>query len=203
MGPVRFLIDGEDDTAWYSNRGKGRRNTPSVAVVEFAKPLDFPGGTELQVNLLFRHYLGGDLRGVLLLGRFRLAVTKTSSPGATPFDHAATLAMSKPANKRTHNEREAIFAAWRQSNPEFQSLEQETDDLYAQFPNAPNINRFFSLGERPQELHRDTFVLDQGAWSSPTSPLSCIRERDRPTRRDLSLLVGSRTEGRRSRRGFR
>ena len=167
VGPVKFLIDGEDDTAWYPNRGEGRRNTPSVAAVEFAEPLDFPDGTEFRVNLLFRHYLGGDLRGILVLGRFRLALTKSPGPRATPFDHAATLALSKPAEMRTQGERRAIFTAWRKSIEELEALEQEIDGLYAGFPDAPDIGRFFSLSQRPREHQRDTFVLDGGIWDQP------------------------------------
>src|SRR5262249_27743468 len=34
-GPVKFLVDGSDDTTWTSDRGPGRRNQPSVAVMQF------------------------------------------------------------------------------------------------------------------------------------------------------------------------
>src|SRR5690606_5172335 len=37
-GPVAFLIDGSDDTSWAADRGVGRRNQPSVAVVQFEQP---------------------------------------------------------------------------------------------------------------------------------------------------------------------
>ena len=38
-GPVAHLIDGTDDTTWNADRGVGRRNQPSVAVVQFEQPL--------------------------------------------------------------------------------------------------------------------------------------------------------------------
>ncbi|HND54538.1 MAG TPA: DUF1549 domain-containing protein, partial [Pirellulaceae bacterium] len=38
-GPVSHLIDGKDDTSWNADRGIGLRNQPSVAVVQFEKPL--------------------------------------------------------------------------------------------------------------------------------------------------------------------
>ena len=41
---MAYLIDGNDDTTWHADRGIGRRNQPSVAVVQFEKPLDLPAG---------------------------------------------------------------------------------------------------------------------------------------------------------------
>ncbi|MGH7134290.1 MAG: DUF1549 domain-containing protein, partial [Pirellulales bacterium] len=48
-GPVAYLIDGSDDTMWTADRGIGRRNQPSVAVVQFEQPLSFPAGTQLKL----------------------------------------------------------------------------------------------------------------------------------------------------------
>ena len=48
-GPVAHLIDGTDDTTWNADRGIGRRNQPSVAVVQFEPPLTYPEGTQLKI----------------------------------------------------------------------------------------------------------------------------------------------------------
>ncbi|MCH2397890.1 MAG: DUF1549 and DUF1553 domain-containing protein, partial [Pirellulales bacterium] len=172
LGPVGFMIDGDDTTAWYADRGPGRRNTDSVAVVQFAEPLSFSNGTELKVSLHFRTDLKERLktsdfgRGLLTIGRFRLAVTKSPNPHATRYNHAATLAMQKPAANRTTQEQQAVFTAWRQSLPELADFEAQIDRLFSDYPDAPPT-RVLSLSARSPELHRKTFVLDRGVWNRP------------------------------------
>lgn len=51
-GPVTFLIDGNDGMSWRADRGIGRRNQPSVAVVQFEKPLELP----LHIEVLYNEY---------------------------------------------------------------------------------------------------------------------------------------------------
>lgn len=172
LGPVDFMIDGDDTTAWYADRGPGRRNTDSVAVVQFAEPLSFSNGTELKVSLYFRTDLQEQRktsdfgRGLLTIGRFRLAVTKSPNPRATRYDHAATLAMQKPAADRTPQEQQAVFTAWRQSLPELADFEAQIDRLFSDYPDTPPT-RVLSLSARSPELHRKTFVLDRGVWNRP------------------------------------
>jgi len=172
VGPVGFMVDGDDTTAWYADRGPGRRNTDSVAVVQFAEPVNFPSGTELNVSLHFRTALREELkvsdfgRGLLTIGRFRLAVTKSPNPRATRYDHAATLAMQKPAADRTTDEQQTVFAAWRQSVPELADFEAEIDGLFSDYPDTPSTS-VLSVSARSPELHRETFVLDRGVWDRP------------------------------------
>src|SRR5207245_2752760 len=54
VGPARFLADGKEDTAWAPDRGPGRRNGGSVAVVRFKDPAGFPGRAETSVLHLAR-----------------------------------------------------------------------------------------------------------------------------------------------------
>ncbi|MEZ6076461.1 MAG: hypothetical protein R3C56_12635 [Pirellulaceae bacterium] len=58
FGPVAYLIDGKDENAWKADRGLGRRNQASVAVVQFDKPLDCPAETEMKVVLRMKEMLG-------------------------------------------------------------------------------------------------------------------------------------------------
>ena len=48
-GPVEYLIDGKDENSWVADRGVGLRNQPSVAVVQFEQPLEFPDGSQLKI----------------------------------------------------------------------------------------------------------------------------------------------------------
>ena len=165
VGPVAFLIDGEEKTAWRPDRGPGRRNTDSVAVVQFADPVSLPAGTQVKIKLVFKHSAGGDGRQSTILGRMRLALTKSPDPRAAPYDHAATIAMQKPAKNRGAAERAALFAAWRKTVPELKEIHEEVSQLQRQYPEASTS--VLSLSARELQDRRGTFLLDRGEWDRP------------------------------------
>jgi hypothetical protein len=101
IGPVAYMIDGSNDTAWRADRGPGRRNTESVAVVQFDQPLSFPEGTKLKVLLRFHHSGDDNGRHNCMLGRCRLSLTTAADPAAAPVDYAAILALDTPL-RRAH-----------------------------------------------------------------------------------------------------
>ena len=57
-GPVAHLIDGKDDTTWNADRGVGRRNQPSVAVVQFEQPLQSAGRNATEDRLADDRHAG-------------------------------------------------------------------------------------------------------------------------------------------------
>jgi hypothetical protein len=164
-GPVSFLIDGKDDTAWRADRGPGRRNTASVAVVRFEKPLDLPAGTKLRVLLKMFH--SGDDNGQhnTMLGRCRVSATTAADPAASPVDYAAVLAMQTPRERRTAEEHATVFAAWRASVPGLKPLTAEAEALWKTWPQAPTS--VLQLAARRPELARTTRLLDRGGWDKP------------------------------------
>jgi mono/diheme cytochrome c family protein len=164
-GPVSFLIDGKDDTAWRADRGPGRRNTASVAVVRFEKPLDLPAGTKLRVLLKMFHCGDDNGRHNTMLGRCRISATTAENPAASPVDYAAVLAMQTPREKRTAEEDAAIFAAWRASVPELKPFTDEIESLWRKWPQAPTS--VLNLAARKPELARTTRLLDRGGWDKP------------------------------------
>src|SRR6185437_13131854 len=87
-GPVLFLIDGDNLTGWRADRGLGRRNQESVAVVQFEKPLDVSAGTQLQVLVRAEHGDGSSGRGNTQLGRCRVSLTKAPAPSTPAIDYA-------------------------------------------------------------------------------------------------------------------
>ncbi|MBX9582472.1 MAG: PSD1 and planctomycete cytochrome C domain-containing protein [Gemmataceae bacterium] len=149
------IVDGKDDTAWVADRGPGRRNQPSAAVVRFEKPLTHPAGTQLKVSLRM-----GDM-----LGCARLSLTTAADPAAPPVDHAAVLASLVPAKDRTPAQREALFAAWRRSVPELDALNREIDEQYKSLPTAGTT--VLHLAERGTADPRQTHLLDRGEWDRP------------------------------------
>jgi len=164
-GPVSFLADTNDLTGWRADRGVGRRNTESVAVVQFEKPLTLPPGTKLKFSLRQNH--GGDDNGAktTMVGRFRIALTTTPDPQASATPYAAVLALQIPRERRTAEQAADIFAAWRQSVPEFKSFNEEMDTLWKQFPEA--TTSILHLAERTPEQARETFRLERGGWENP------------------------------------
>ena len=60
-GPAAFLADGDEMTAWRADRGVVHRNSDSVAVAQFEKPVTLPEGTKLKIALVTNH--SGDDNG--------------------------------------------------------------------------------------------------------------------------------------------
>ena len=166
VGPVSFLIDGRLVTGWSADRGPGRRNTDSVAVVQFAEPLSRPKGTQLKVSLTYKHNPPGDPhKATVLLGRVRFALTKSADPQAAPYDHAATIAMQKPVGERSPRQQAIVVAAWRQTVPELKEINDKISALADQYPEAQTS--VLTMIERSGEHRRETFLLDRGVWNKP------------------------------------
>ena len=165
VGPVAYLIDGSQDTAWRSDRGPGRRNTESVAVVQLAEPATFPTGTELNIKLAIKHSLPGDARQTTQLGRMRFAVTRSPQPRAPDYGWAAGLALEKAASQRTAAEQAQVFTAWRKTVPELADINRSIEKWQRAFPEAPTS--VLHLAARRGDETRETFLLDRGAWDRP------------------------------------
>lgn len=154
-GPVAHLIDGINETTWNADRGVGRRNQPSVAVVQFEQPLTSPEGTELKIAW----------RMTDMLGCARFSITRQAAPAAPPVNHAAVLAMQTPAAERTPEQQAAIFTAWRNSLTDAKALNDEIAAIWKDYPQA--ATSILHLAEREPANHRVTHLLDRGNWDQP------------------------------------
>lgn len=159
FGPVAYLIDGKDENAWKADRGLGRRNQASVAVVQFDKPLDCPPETEIKVVLRMKE----------MLGCCRISITTAPSPTAVPggvaVDYAAALAALTPKAERSEEQREALFAAWRKSLPELQMLNDESEAVSQRYPQA--MTSVLHMAKRSEQQRRETHILLRGEWDQP------------------------------------
>lgn len=165
-GPVSHLIDGDERTGWRADRGPGLRNQDSVAVIQFAKPLDFPVKTKLKVMLVQNHG-GNESRLNTQLGSCRLSLTTSPNPQAQPVDYAAVLAMGVAPENRTAKQKDAIFAAWlkAQTDPESRKT-QET--IAAEWKKHPvGRTSVLHLAERLPQHARATTLLHRGEWDRP------------------------------------
>jgi len=154
-GPVAHLIDGTDETSWNTDRGIGRRNQAGVAVLQFETPLNFPEGTQLKIA-----WRMGDM-----LGCGRYSITTASAPSAIPVDHAAMLALRVPAEQRTTEQTQTVFAAWRNSVAELKAINEEIDGLWKSMPAASTS--ILHMAEREPANYRATHLLDRGNWDQP------------------------------------
>ncbi|MSV32458.1 MAG: DUF1549 domain-containing protein [Bryobacterales bacterium] len=143
-GPIEFAIDGNNDTAWGTDNGPGRRNQPRQAVFVFAEPVDFPDGAVLEVYLSQRH--GGwnsDDNMNHNLGRFRLAVTDAEDAAADP----------RAAN---------LFSIWRTTVPEWRQANDEIEQLWREHPEGTT-----QLVMNEREETRETHLLLRGDFLKP------------------------------------
>ena len=154
-GPVQYLIDGKDENTWVADRGPGLRNQPSVAVVQFERPLEFPDGTQLKIA-----WRMGDM-----LGCARFSISTDANPAATAVDHAVDLALRVPAEQRSTTQNDAVFAAWRKSVSELKPSNDEIDALLKSQPVA--LTSILHMAEREINNPRRTHVLDRGNWDQP------------------------------------
>ncbi|HRK16676.1 MAG TPA: PSD1 and planctomycete cytochrome C domain-containing protein [Prosthecobacter sp.] len=169
VGPVAFLIDGDNQTAWRADRGPGRRNAPSVAVVQFATPLKAPAGTRMRLTVRMNHSGDGNGRGqraIAMLGRMRFSTTRSPTPKTPAVDHAAQLAMQVPAEKRGADEHDALLTAWSRTLPEAKKLNDEAEALWKNWPAEPKTS-VLHLAEREPEMARSTHLLERGVWNQP------------------------------------
>jgi len=154
-GPVAYLIDGTDETSWEADRGIGRRNQPSVAIVQFEQPLDLPHGTKFKFAM----------RTNDMLVCVRISTTTAAAPAAVPVDYAAVLAMQVPAAQRTPQQQAAIFSAWSRSVADLKPLTDEINAQWNQYPTA--LTSVLHLAEREGDHVRQTHLLDRGGWDHP------------------------------------
>ncbi|MDA0835453.1 MAG: PSD1 and planctomycete cytochrome C domain-containing protein, partial [Planctomycetota bacterium] len=154
-GPVSLLVDGSDDTTWSTDRGVGRRNQPSVVVVQFEQPLTYPEGTKLKLAW----------RMDSMLGYARFGVTRQAAPSVPAIDHAVMLALDKPAAERTDADQTQIFRAWRSSLDGAKAINDEAEALWKTYPVAETS--ILHLMELNSADPRPTFSLDRGNWDQP------------------------------------
>jgi hypothetical protein len=163
IGPASFAIDGNDDTAWATDRDPGRRNEPHEIVFSLEKPLANPDGATL--TFLIKQNGGGwnsDDNQNHNLGRFRLSLTATPGAEADPVPPAVREIMALPRDKRTPEQEAAVFSYWRTTVPEWVDANKRIDDLWKQHPEGTT-----QLVLKRREQPRDTHLLKRGNFLKP------------------------------------
>jgi hypothetical protein len=154
-GPEAFLIDGTDDSTWLADRGPGRHNRPSVAVVQLETPLDLPKGSELKIAMRMSD----------MVGCCRWSLTSTPNPETPRVDYEAQMAIRTPAESRSAHDQAILFHAWRQAQEDLKEIQTEVDAVWNSFPQAPTS--ILHLKEKEPSKQRVTHLLDRGSWDRP------------------------------------
>ena len=163
LGDVGFAIDGFAMSAWSTDAGPGRRNTPRKAVFELAEPLEIEEPTLVKFKLSMNH--GGynsDDNQSLNLGRYRLSSTDAENAEADPLPRHIRELVSR-GGQRTPEQEEALFGYWRTTVAEWAEANRNIEDLWGKYPEGSSQ---LVLDERP--TRRMTSVLQRGDFLRPT-----------------------------------
>jgi hypothetical protein len=164
-GPLKFAIDGTNETAWGMDAGPGRRNQERKAVFQCSTNVGFATGTILYFQLT--QNAGGwnsdDLQNNNL-GRFRLSATTNTRPiAADPIPHRVRNIFAIPRERRTPLQTAAIFSYWRTTVAEFKETNDKIEELWKKWPNGAT-----TLTLSAREGSRETHMLKRGDWLKPT-----------------------------------
>jgi len=166
-GPISYAIDGNDDTAWGTDAGPGRRNQPHEAVFVAENPIGNEGETLLTFTLKQNHggWNSDDLQ-TNNLGRFRLSITSSADAEAEPVPARVRELFAIPADKRSATQLAAEFSYWRTIVPEWKDANSQIDALWKQFPEGTT-----QLALSQRDNLRDTHLLKRGDWLKPGKPV--------------------------------
>ena len=162
-GPVEYLIDGKDETAWTTDIGPGRSNVPHKAVFVFEEPVSVPKGAVVTFKLVQNH--GGwnsDDNQNNNLGRFRFSVTDAPNAVADPLPANVRAILSIPEEKRTPAQVEAVFHYWRTTLSEWKDANAKIEALWREHPDGAS-----QLVLQAQAKPRQTHVLKRGDFLKP------------------------------------
>jgi mono/diheme cytochrome c family protein len=159
-GPVALMIDGDNNTWWKADRGVGRRNSSSQAVLAFENPVTMEKGTRFKLVM----------RMTDMVGCCRVSLTKSTNPSAPAIDYDAIQAMRVASEQRSVVEQNTILSSWIQTVPELRPVHDGIGNLWKQYPNA--LTSVLHLVEREPTAARQTRLLNRGEWDQPTEPVA-------------------------------
>lgn len=165
IGPIKYAIDGDSNTAWTTKGSIANRNQPRKAVFVLAAPLEVESTTKLVFRLQQNH--GGSLgnqRHSNIAGRFRISVTNAADPVADPLPMAVREIVTRGIDEWNSHDWDTVFSYWRTTRPEWRDANAQIDTLLSEFPFGVNQ---YVVSERTDADRRVTFRMDRGNFLSP------------------------------------
>ena len=164
VGPVKFAIDGKNETAWGIDAGPGLRNQDRKAVFLLEKPIEFTSGAELNISLVQNH--GGwnsDDHQNNLLGRFRVSVTSSKEMvAADPLPRRVRTILAIPREQRSDAQTAEVFSYWRTTIGEWREANERIEALWQRWPQGTT-----SLVLAARDEPRATQMLKRGDFLKP------------------------------------
>ncbi len=157
---VASAFDGNPKSGWAVWEGK-IVDRPHAAVFYFDAPIELTADDRLDIEL--KHE--SDNREHVI-GRFRLALSSEPSALLDEFDPSLRLALEKPKQERSAEEKSLIESEYFQSDEQYRTLDRRQNELQEK--------RKALLGKVPKVMvmeqrdkHRDTMMLDRGLYNQP------------------------------------
>jgi len=144
-----------------SRAGPGRRNVSHEAVFRLEQPVTLVPGEELEIVLSQQHggYNNND-NHAQNLGRFRISVTRDTTPPTRILPPAIQAALAVPEAKRSAAQKNQLFSYWRGTVPEFASANDRIEALWHNHPEGYSqlVLQELAQGRRTHRLDRGDFL---------------------------------------------
>src|SRR5436853_34075 len=136
---ITNTVDGETNKGgWTPTITPDHRNENHVAVFECAEPFGFAGGTGVHIVIQQKIEKEKDSKvdkdtklEAHMLGCFRLSTTTNPGPfSADTLSPDQRIALSIPAEKRSAEQKLALFEAYRLADPAFTNLNKQITDAF-------------------------------------------------------------------------
>ena len=162
-GPAEFAIDGDPKTAWTTDIDPGRRNQSRKIVFVPESPIEgFDGGTAVTFSPSMNHggWNNNDNHNCLM-GRYRFSLTTDEAPAADPLPKRVRELLDVAPEKRTDQQRAAVFRHWRTTVDAWRDQNERIESLWQQYPEGTT-----QLVLREREKARPTHLLNRGDFLS-------------------------------------
>ena len=180
-GPAAWAIDGDEETAYGTDLGPGRRNAPRTLVLIPESPVSAGGdsSTELRLTLKQRH--GGknsDQPQTNNMGRFRLSYAPRPVGTARPVPPDVRAILDVPFEDRTVAQLNTVFSHWRTTVDGWAAANDRIERLWEMHPGGTTQ---LALEERGPSgslmagdaaMMRTTFRLNRGDFLRPAEAVS-------------------------------
>lgn len=151
--PVRFAIDGDQQTGWNSDAGPGLRNQDRKIVFTARAPFGGEGGTKLSFALF--HQQGK----VQITGRLRLSVTSAATPGFDPLPSNVRRIISMPAQQRTLEQQREVLRYFISVDEKSAAAQKAIEEVIKEWPDSTT-----TLVLAARSTPRETKIFKRGDW---------------------------------------
>ena len=153
--PVKFAIDGDQQTGWNSDAGAGLRNQERKIVFTAKAPISNDGGTNLSFAMF--HQQGK----VQITGRLRLSVTSAATPGFDPLPSNVRRIISLPAKERTGAQEQEVLRYFISIDEKSAVAKKAIEEAIKDWPDSTT-----SLALAVRSTPRETKIFKRGDWKN-------------------------------------